>query len=144
MSPLENQKEQLKMKDSGWRFDKINSMTAYFYKTGELNRSNYVEIPLRSNAILNNENNDKYCFFWPILAHLRPCNNNHPNRVSKYKQYFNEINNNGLDFANGFKCSNVHKVNELNNLSNKIFDLIFYQDKKKWRHKLIPIEVSKK
>ena len=93
---------------------------------------------------MNNENIDKYCFFWPILAHLRPCKNNHPNRVSKYKQYFNEISNNGLDFANGFKCSNVHKVDELNNLSNKIFDLNFYQDKNKWRHKLIPNEVSKK
>ena len=33
------------MKDSGWRFDKINSMLVYFHKTGELNSSNYVEIP---------------------------------------------------------------------------------------------------
>ena len=39
------------MKDSGWRFDKMNSMTIYFYKTGELNGPNYVKIPLKSNAI---------------------------------------------------------------------------------------------
>ena len=77
------------MNDSGWRFDKINSMIIYFYKTGELNGSNYVQIPLRSNAILNIENNGKYCFIWSILASLHPCNNNHPNRVSNYKQYFN-------------------------------------------------------
>ena len=50
------------MKDPGWRFDKINSMTIYFYKTGEMNCSNYVKNPLRSNAILNIENKDKYCF----------------------------------------------------------------------------------
>ena len=29
-SPLENQIQQQDMKDSGWRFDKINSMTIYF------------------------------------------------------------------------------------------------------------------
>ena len=38
------------MKDSGWRFDKINSMTIYFYKTNELNGSNYIKNSLRSNA----------------------------------------------------------------------------------------------
>ena len=74
------------MKDSGWRFEKNNSMTVYFYKTGKLNGSIYVKNPLRSNAILNIENNDKYCFLWSILASLHPCINNHPNRVSKYKQ----------------------------------------------------------
>ena len=57
-SPLEYQIQQQEMKDSGWRFDKINSMTIYFYKTNEKNGSNYVKIPLRTNAILNIENND--------------------------------------------------------------------------------------
>ena len=61
-TPLEHQIEQQEMKDSGWRFDKIISMTVYFYKTGELNVLNYVKIPLRSNAILSIENKDKYCF----------------------------------------------------------------------------------
>ena len=31
-SPLEHQIQQQEMKDSGWRFDKINSMTVYFLK----------------------------------------------------------------------------------------------------------------
>ena len=61
--PLEHQIQKQEMKDSGWRFDKINSMTVYFYETIEMNGLNYVKIPLRSNAILNVENNDKYCFF---------------------------------------------------------------------------------
>ena len=132
------------MKDSGWRFDKVNSMTIYFYTTGELNGSNYVKIPLRTNAILIIENNDKYCFIWSILASFHPCNNNHPNRVSNYKQYFNELNINDFDFSKGFKCSDVRKFDELNNLSVNIFELIFYQDQNKWRHNLIPIEISKK
>ena len=47
------------MKDFGCRFHKINSMTIYFYKTGEMNGLRYVKIPLRSSAILNIENIDK-------------------------------------------------------------------------------------
>ena len=54
-SPLEHQKQQKEMKDSGWRFDKINSMTVYFYKTGELNGSNYNKIPLRSFEIFSKD-----------------------------------------------------------------------------------------
>ena len=81
-SPLEHQIRQQEMKDSGWRFDKINSMTIYFYKTSEMNGLSYVKNPSRSYAILNIENNDKYCFLRSIFAYLHPCNNNHPNRVS--------------------------------------------------------------
>ena len=141
--PLERQTQQQEMKVSGWRFDKVNSMTIYFYKINEINGSNYIKLPLRSNAILNIENNDKYCFIWSVLASLYHCNNNHPNRVSNYRQYFNELNIQGFDFSNGFRCSNVHKFNELNNLSVNIFELNFYQDQNQWKHKLIPIEISK-
>ena len=69
-SPLEHQIQQQQMKDSGWRFDKIFSMTIYFYQTGIMKGSNYVKIPLRSNANLNIENIDKNCFLWSILADL--------------------------------------------------------------------------
>ena len=141
-SPLEHQIQQQKMKDSGWRFDEINSMTVYFYKTGELNGSSYVKIPLGSNAILNIENNYKYCFIWSILASFHPCSNNLPNRVSNYKHYFNELNIQGFDFSCGFRCNDVHIFIDLNNLSNSIFDLNFYQDQNKWRHILIAIEIS--
>ena len=110
-SPLQHQIQQQEMKDSGWRFDKINSMTIYFYRTGELNGSNYVKILLRSNAILNFENNDKFCFIWSILASLHPWNNNHPNRVSNNKHYFHELKIKGLVFTSGFKCSDVHRFN---------------------------------
>ena len=139
-SPLEHQIQQQEIKDSGWRFDKINSMTVYLYKTGYINCSNYVKIPLISNAILNIENNDKNCFIWSILASLHPCNNNIPNSVSDYRHYPNELNIERFDFTNGFKCSDVHRFNELNNLSFIIFKLKFYQDQIKWRHKLYPIE----
>ena len=133
-SPLEHQIQKQEMKDSGWRFDKFYSMTIYFYKTTEMNGSKYVKIPLRSNAILNVENNDKYCFLWSILAYLHLCNNNHPNRVSIYRQFFNELNIQDFDFTHGFKCSDVNKFNELNNLYVNIFELNFYQYQYQWKH----------
>ena len=48
-----------------------------------------------------------------------------------------------FDFTNGFKCSDVHKFNEINKLSINIFELNFYLDQNQWKHQLIPIEVSK-
>ena len=127
------------MKDSGWRCDTLNSMTVYFFKTGEINGSNYVKILLRSNAISNIESNDKHCFLWSILASLHPCNNIHHKKVSNFRQNFVELKIEGFDFTNGFKCSDVHKLTELNNLSVNLFELNFYQDQNNWRHKLIPI-----
>ena len=85
-SPLEHQIQQQEIKDSGWRFDKNSSMTTYFCKTDELKGLNYVKILLRSIATLNIENNNKYCFIWSKRAYLHTCNNNHPKRVSNFKQ----------------------------------------------------------
>ena len=118
-------------------------MKISFYKTVELNGTSYVKIPLRSNAILNVQNNDKYCFIWSILASLHPCDNTNPSRVINYKQYFDELNFQSFDFTNGFKCSDVHRFNELNNSSVNIYESNFYQDGDKWKHNLIPIEISK-
>ena len=142
-SQLEHQIQIQETKESGWIFDKINSMKIRFYKTGESNGSNFVKIPLRSKAILNNENIDKECFLWSILACLHPLENSHPTRVRNCLQYFIELNIEGFDFTNAFKCSDVHKYERLYNLSINIFQLIFYQDQYKWKHKLIPFENSK-
>ena len=122
-SQLEHQIQIEETKESGWMFDKINSMKISFYKTVQLNGASYVKIPLRSNAILNVQNKNKFCFVWSILASLHPCENNHPSRVNNYSQYFNDLNFQSFDFTNGFKCSDVHRFNELNNLSVNIYDL---------------------
>ena len=142
-SQLEHQIQIQETKGSGWIFDKINSMKIRFYKTVELNGSSYIKIPLRPIALINNKNNDKFCFIWIILASLYPCENDHPNRVSNYYQYFNELNFQSFDFTNGFKCSDVHRFNELNKLSVNRFELNLCQDKIIWKQNLIPIEISK-
>ena len=130
-------------KESGWIFDKINLMKKRFCKTAESNGSSYIKIPLRSNALINFRKNDKYCFLLSILAYLHPCENNHPNRVSNYKQYFNELNIDAFDFTIGFKCCDMHRFEKLKNLSINIYELNFYQEGDKWKHNLLPIEISK-
>ena len=142
-SQLEHQIQIQETKESGWIFDKTNSMKVSFFKTVELNGISYVKIPLRSNAILNVQNNHRYCFIWSILASLRPCEKTHPSRVNNYSQYFNDLNFQSFDFTNGFKCGDVHRLNELNNLSVNIYESNFYQDGGKWKQNLIPIEISK-
>ena len=37
----------------------------------------------------------------------------------------------------------MHRFEKLNNLSINIYELSFYQDGDKWKHNLIPIEISK-
>ena len=117
-------------------------MTIYFYKTQELNGTSYVKLPIRSNAILNIQNDDKFCFIWSILAYIYPSYSN-PQRVSNYKHHFDNLKIQGFDFTNGFKVSDVKKFEKLNNLSINIFELKFYQDDNKiWKNKLIPLEIS--
>ena len=100
-------------------------MKISFYKTGDLNGSSYVKIPLRSSAILKNHIDDNYCLLWSILASLHPCENDHPNRVSNYNQYFIELNIDAFDITNGFKCGNMHRFEKLGNLSKTIYELNF-------------------
>ena len=79
---VEARKQNLEMRESGWNFQRVNSMTISFYNTGNLDGSSYIKLPLRSSAILNIKNNDKYCFLWSILAKIHPCENSHTDRVT--------------------------------------------------------------
>ena len=119
---LENRIQSIEMKESVWNFQRNNTMGISFYKSGDLNGSIYFKILLRSNASVNKKNDDKFCFICPKMASLHPGKNDHPSRVSNYKQYFNELNINGFDFSNGFKCSDMHNFEKINTLSINIFE----------------------
>ena len=56
ISPLKHKIHDEEMKNSGWQFDKINSMTVYFYND--------------SNIIFNSENIDKHCCLQSIFDYL--------------------------------------------------------------------------
>ena len=115
----------------------------FFLQNCEINGTSYIQNSLRTSAILNIENDDKYCVLWSILAKLYPCNNIHSTRVITYRKNFDELNIERFDITNWIKCSDVHRFEKLNKLSTNIFELNFSQNQNKWRLKLIPIEVSK-
>ena len=96
-----------------------------------MNGSSYAKIPSRSPAMLNFEKDDKYCFLRSFLAHLHPCNNSHLNRVSDYREYLNDINLDGFDHGIGFRCSDGHKFENLNDLCIKLFGVGFLSTSKK-------------
>ena len=84
---LEIRIQSIERKQSGWKFQRIITMGISFYKSGELNGSSFVNVHLRSSAVLNIKIDDMYCFIWSIVARLHPCEVNSI-RVSSYKQYF--------------------------------------------------------
>ena len=59
---------------------------------------------------------------------------------SNYTQKFDELNNDGFDFANGYICRDVHKFEKSNSLSKNIIELNFYQYQ--WKNKLVTIEIG--
>ena len=85
---------------------------------------------MRRSALFSIENADKYCFFWSSLAEVYLYEIN-SNRVSIYRQHFDELSIDGFDFSNGFKCSDLLRFEKLNNLSISIFQQNFYQDQVK-------------
>ena len=64
-------------------------------------------------------------------------------RFSNHNQHFNELNIDGFDSTNGFKCCDVHRFEKLKNLSRKIYKIDIYQGGDEWKINLIPIEISK-
>lgn len=74
----------------------VLEMVEYQPMTG----SSYLELPpdvFNSKAVLNIENEDQQCFKWSALAALHPQAKS-PQRVSKYKQFENELNFEGIEF----------------------------------------------
>ena len=88
-------------------------MRIRFFRACEIKGSSYVKITLRSNVISNIRKIDKYCFLRSILVYSHPCEYNHLNRVSIYRQHFDELNNESFDFSNGFRFSDVHNFEKL-------------------------------
>ena len=93
-----------------------------------MNDLSYVKIPLRSLAILNIKKDVKFCFIWSILANLHTCNS-HPNRVSYYRHYLDELIIDGFGHSNGFACDDAHRFEKLYSLSFNKLEIIFHQKK---------------
>ena len=50
---LEHRIQTIEMRESGWRFQRINTMRISFYKSGNLKCSSSVRVPLRVSVLIN-------------------------------------------------------------------------------------------
>ena len=142
MTELDNAIETRDMEGSGWNLQGINHLKIYFHKTNPINGRTYVKFPIRTNAVLNIQNNDTYCFLWSILASIHPVNDkDHPYRVSKYMPDKNELNISDIDFTNGMKITDIAKFENLNDtLSKNVFE---YSKEDDNDYNLVPLYISK-
>ena len=120
---IEKRIEKWTREGSGWTVTKVLNVYLDFAKYTPLKGSSYLDLPdkLKSKkAIINVKNNDNECLKWALLSALHPVEHGrNPDRVSKYKQYENELNFAGVGFPVTLK--DIPKVEKQNNLAINVF-----------------------
>jgi len=98
---LLTQLENYNKEGSSWQIDAIIGVTITTAVYRPLAGTSFIELPQfikDKYAVINPKNTeDHFCFLWAILAYLHPQTKD-PQRISKYKPYFNELNITGLTF----------------------------------------------
>ena len=108
---------------SGWVVTRVLCLYVNIAKYAPLEGSSYIELPKylkKKKAIVNVQNTDQKCLMWGLLSALHPVEHgSHPDRVSKYKPYENELNFAGVGFPITLK--DIPNVEKQNNLAINVF-----------------------
>ena len=96
-SAIETNIDKWTKEGSGWVVTRV--LCIYYVNIAKyvpLKGSSYIELPKylkKKEAIINVKNQDDECLKWAFLSALHPVEHgSHPDRVSKYKPYENELN----------------------------------------------------
>ena len=124
---IDSQIDKWTKEGSGWVVSRVVCLYVNLYvniaKYQPLKGSSYIELPKylqTKKAIINVKNQDNECLKWALLSALHPIDHSsHPDRVSKYKQYENELNFAGVGFPVTLK--DISKVEKQNNLAINVF-----------------------
>ena len=111
------------LEGSGFQCQEIEEVILEIYKVNDIQASSYIELPEKyknNKPIKNIKNDDQFCFWWCILAHLFPVED-HKNRTSRYSMHTNKLILNGLEFP--MKIKDIPKFENLNNLNVNVFEL---------------------
>ena len=118
---IDSQIDKWTKEGSGWVVNRVICLYVNIAKYQPLKGSSYIELPKYlkdKKAIINVKNEDNKCLKWALLSALHPVGSN-PHRVSKYKQYENELNFAGVGFPVTLK--DIPKVEKQNNLTINVF-----------------------
>ena len=108
-------------KGSNWLVEGVVSMEICTVPFSPLSASSYMNLPLKirfTGSVVNVKNNDNKCFLWSILAALHSTDI-HPERVSHYEPYENELNMMGIEYP--VSLSKIEKFERQNDISINIF-----------------------
>ncbi|GBC22086.2 uncharacterized protein LOC107444937 [Rhizophagus irregularis DAOM 181602=DAOM 197198] len=85
---------------SGWEFYHVEKIFIEISQFQPPTGAGYIPLPkdlATKKGVVNPANDDDKCFQWAILAALHPVEKN-AERISKYKEYVNELNFEGIEF----------------------------------------------
>ena len=85
---------------SGWILRENQALSLEMADYKPLGGSSYIQLPkdvYDTKSVVNIQNEDQECFKWSILAALHPVQH-HPERVSHYKPFQDDLNFTGIDF----------------------------------------------
>lgn len=123
------------MRKSGLTFKSIESIVINIVPYRPLRGSSYMELPewiANKQACVNVKNKDNECFKWALLAGLHKFSV-HPERVSYYRAFEDELNFDGLDFP--ISVDDYDKFRKRNpNISFSVYTV----DEKK----IVPLDVT--
>jgi len=99
--------------------------------------SSYIKTPLaivKKNCVINVKNEDAQCFKWAILSAIHPVDGkDHPDRVTKYVKYENELEFGDIEFP-----VDVDRVSKFEKLNPKFSVNVFLLDK----DEIVPLRAS--
>ena len=123
MREIFERSQEFQAQGSGWTLDSVDLITLHAVKYHPLRGSSYIRLPREielTRSVLNIRNTDQKCAVWSILAFLHPVSeNDHPQRVTKYRQYEEELNTNGVGFPTSLK--DIKKLEDQNDFSINVF-----------------------
>ncbi len=126
MSEMSDTLQSWEGKGSGHVFNLIKHIVINVDKYSPIKGNSYIDLPAHlknKGACINIQNKDDQCFKWCILAYLHPIKVN-PERVTKYKNYLDELNFDGLEFP--ISIDKITKFENQNSISVNVFG---YEDK---------------
>ncbi|GET50790.1 hypothetical protein RIR_jg27311.t2 [Rhizophagus irregularis DAOM 181602=DAOM 197198] len=85
---------------SGWEFYRVEKIFIEISQFQPPTGAGHISLPkdlATKKGVVNPANDDDKCFQWAILAALHPVEKN-AERISKYKEYINELNFEGIEF----------------------------------------------
>lgn len=131
IQPTMKDMEEFQERESGWTLKRIELLNVVINKYNPMRCGSYLPLPppiIRKKACINIKNNDNQCLKWAVLcalAHLKGYTIHHVSNVNDYKKYENEFNLkfDGLEFP--MDPLDVHKFEQLNDISINLYILKF-------------------